>query len=85
MKPIGKYIIIEINEEEIKTESGIILSGEEANQFRYKKAVVIEPGSDVLLIKKGDVIYYDKSHSFTMLINEKPYTIIREQDVVVVE
>jgi co-chaperonin GroES (HSP10) len=85
MKPIGKYIIIEINEEEIKTESGIILSGEEANQFRYKKAVVVEPGSDVSLISKGDVIYYDKSNSFTMLINDKPYTVIREHDVVVVE
>ena len=37
MQPIGKYIAIKTIEEEIKTNSGLILSGEDANQFRYKR------------------------------------------------
>lgn len=84
LQPIGKYIVIKTIEEDIKTESGLILSGEDANQLRYKKGEVIEPGTDVTVIKSGDKLYYDKTNSFTMLINDAQYTIIREHDVVVV-
>jgi len=84
MKPIGKYIIVKNIDEEIKTKSGLILSGDDTNQLRYKKGLVVEPGTDVSVIEKDSEIYYDKGHSFTMLINDEQYTIIRESDVVVV-
>lgn len=84
LKPIGKYIVIKNIDEELKTESGLILSGEDMNQMRYKRGLVIEPGTEVPHIKKDDDIYYDKAHGFTMLINDVQYTIIQERDVVVV-
>lgn len=84
MKAIGKYIVVKQIDEEVKTESGIILSGEDTNQFRYKKGKVICPGTDVSCISPGDEVYYDKGHSFTMLINDEQHTIILERDVVVV-
>ena len=84
MKPIGKYIAVKNIDEEIKTQSGLILSGEDASQMRYRKAVVVEPGTDVKVIAKDDVIYYDKAQGFTMLINDDQLSIIREADVVVV-
>ena len=84
MTPIGKYIVIRTIDETIKTESGLIMSGQDADQFRYRKGEVIEPGTDVTVIEKGATLYYDKSYSFTMLINDTQYTIIRESDVVVV-
>jgi co-chaperonin GroES (HSP10) len=84
MQPIGKYIVVKTVDEEVKTDSGIILSGEDTNQLRYKRGRVIEPGTDVNTIISGDEVYYDKSHSFTMVINDAQYTIIREADVVVV-
>lgn len=84
MKPIGKYIVTKTIEEEIKTESGILLTGEDTNQMRYKRGLVIEPGTDVFVIAAGDEIYYDKNHGFTMIIKDVQYTIIRESDVVVV-
>jgi co-chaperonin GroES (HSP10) len=84
MQPIGKYIVIKTIEEDIKTESGLILSGQDADQLRYKKGEVVKPGTDVTVIKEGDSLYYDKNYSFTMLINDAQYTIIRETDVVVV-
>lgn len=84
MKPIGKYIVIKTIDEELKTESGLYLSGEDINQMRYKRGLVIESGTDVPHIKKDDDIYYDKAHGFTMIIEEKQYTIITERDVVVV-
>lgn len=84
MKPIGKYIVVKIIDEEVKTESGLILSGEDTNQLRYKRAIVHKPGTDVLVIKEGDEIYYDKAHGYTMIINNEQFSIIQERDVVVV-
>jgi co-chaperonin GroES (HSP10) len=84
MRPIGKYIVIKDIQEEIRTESGLILSGEDTNQLRYKRAEVIATGTDVDVIDEMDELYYDKSHSFTMLIDNEQYTIISERDVVVV-
>jgi co-chaperonin GroES (HSP10) len=84
MKPIGKYIVIKTIDEELKTESGLYLSGEDMNQMRYKRGIVVASGTDVPHIKKDDEIYYDKVQGFTMLIDDKQYTIIRENDVVVV-
>jgi co-chaperonin GroES (HSP10) len=84
MKPIGKYIVISSIDEEIKTDSGLILSGEDANQMRYKRGTVVASGTDVSAIEAGSEIYYDKAQSFTMIIHDNPYTIIQERDVVVV-
>jgi len=85
MKPIGKYIIVSQIDETVKTDSGLMLSGEDMNQFRYRCGVVVEPGTDVKHIVKGDKIYYDKAQSFVMMIGAFQYTILRETDVVVVE
>jgi len=84
MKPIGKNIIIQPIDEEIKTQSGLLLSSEDTNQLRYKKGIVVIQGTDVTVINSDDTIYYDKRAGFTMLINNKPFTIIQEKDVVVV-
>lgn len=84
MKPIGKYIVVKDIHETVTTESGLILSGEDTNQLRYKKASVIAAGTDVQAIEQGDELYYDKAHSFTMLIDDAQYTVISERDVVVV-
>ena len=84
MKPIGKYIVIEKIEETLKTESGLLLSQEDASGFRYQKGMVVKPGTDVGVIQAGDVIYYDKNAGHSMFISEKSYTVIVERDVVVV-
>jgi co-chaperonin GroES (HSP10) len=84
MKPIGKNIVIKTIEEEIKTSSGLLLSSDDANQLRYKKGRIVEIGTDVIAIEKDSEIYYDKRAGYTMLINNIAYTIIQENDVVVV-
>ena len=84
MKAIGKFILIhEIKEQQI-TESGILLTADDTNQQRYKKGSVIVPGTDVDTVFEGDIIYYDAGAGHDMLIEDNPYTIIQERDVVVV-
>jgi len=84
MKPIGKNIIIKTIDEEIKTSSGLLLSSEDANQLRYKKGVIIKSGTEVQVLDEGDIIFYDKRSGYSMIINDEPFTIIQEKDVVVV-
>ena len=84
MKPIGLNIVIKTIEEEIKTTSGLLLSSEDTSQLRYKKGLVVKPGLEVKTIKKDDEIYYDKRAGYTMLINGETFTIIHQNDVVVV-
>ena len=84
MRPIGKFIIIVPIEEEHKTDSGILLSANDIYHFRYKKARVVKSGDHVDVIDEDDVIYFDKNAGHSMLLNDKPYTIIQERDVVVV-
>ena len=84
MKAIGKYIVIKVIEEEVKTDSGLILSAQDVDGFRYRRGRVITPGLDVVGINPGDEVYYDKVQSFTMIIGEEQCTVIQERDVVVV-
>lgn len=84
MKAIGKNIIIKTIDEEVKTSSGLVLSGEDTNQLRYKRGVVINSGTEVSAIKAGDQVYYDKANSYVMIINDEHCVIIQERDVVLV-
>lgn len=84
MKAIGKNIVIRQVDEEVKTTSGLVLSGEDTNQLRYKRGKVIASGTEVKAITEGDEIYYDKAQSYTMIVNDEPFTIIQERDVVLV-
>jgi len=84
MKPINKYILVSKIDEEVKTSSGLLLSAEDVEGFRYRKAEVIKPGTEVKDINQGDIIYYDKRSGYTMLIDDSPVTVILERDVVVV-
>jgi co-chaperonin GroES (HSP10) len=71
-------------DEEIRTNSGLLLSASDVDEFRYKKGKVVKPGTDVTVIGENELIYYDKNAGWTMIIDEEPYTIIQERDVVVV-
>jgi len=85
MKAVGKYIVIDpVKEDNIKTQGGLILGEQQREDIRYRRAKVVEPGSDVDVLKIGDEIYYDKSSGFNIELNNKEYKVIKEFDVVVI-
>tara|TARA_R100001460_G_scaffold81971_1_gene122921 strand:- start:7607 stop:7864 length:258 start_codon:yes stop_codon:yes gene_type:complete len=84
VKAVGKYIVLSEIEEKQKTESGILLTSEDSNQLRYKKGLILIPGTDVEVVKEGNIIYYDRNAGHKMMLNEEIVTIISERDVVVV-
>jgi co-chaperonin GroES (HSP10) len=76
--------VIKEIKEEVKTESGLLLSAEDTSNIRYKKGKVIAPGTDVSVIDSDDIIFYDSRAGYTLIIKEETYTVISERDVVVV-
>ena len=85
MRAIGKYIVINpIKEVDTTTKGGLILAEKQREDVRYRRARVVEPGSDVLILKKDDEVYYDKSAGFNIEIKKENYKVIKEHDVVII-
>ena len=52
MIAVGKYIVIKpIKEVDVKTKGGLILAEKQREDIRYRRAMVVQPGSDVTLLK----------------------------------
>ncbi len=85
MKAIGKYIVIKPEKEiNVTTKGGLILGEKQREDVRYRIAEVVNPGSDVSVIEKGDKIYYDKAAGFNIEIKKEQYKVIKEYDVVII-
>jgi len=85
MKAVGKYIVIKpIKESSTKTKGGLILAEQQREDIRYRRAKVVEPGSEVEVLKKGDEVYYDKAAGFNIELEKEQYKVIKEFDVVIV-
>jgi co-chaperonin GroES (HSP10) len=85
MRAIGKYIVIEPIKEETKASSGLIMTSTDENDLRYGKAECIHVGQDVIAaITTSSVVYYDRRAGHGVRIQNRPYHIIQERDVVLV-
>ena len=84
MKAIGKYLVVEIQVEEQKTQSGLLITGEDHAQIRYQKGKVISAGTDVKHIGENDLIYFDKRNTHQARLEGEAYQIVPENCVVIV-
>lgn len=84
MQPVNKYIVILPENEKVENKVGLVLVGDEANAYRYRKASVVKVGTEVTSINDGDIVLYDKSAGFSAMLENQSYTIIQERDVVIV-
>ena len=85
MKAVGKYIVIDpIKETDTTAKGGLILAEKQREDIRYRRAKVIEPGTEVEVLKKGDKVYYDKAAGFNIEINKENYKVIKEHNIVII-
>ena len=85
MIAVGKNIIIrDTQEKTTKTQGGLILAEKQREDIRYQEAEVLTPGSEVTLLEKGDKIFYDKHAALKVDIEGKVFSIIKEQDIVII-
>ena len=85
MKAINDYVIVDKIKEEPKKVSGLILTDKTDEDNRYKKAKIISTGNLVEVVKKGDIIFYDKHAGHSIHWKDKTYEVIQSQDIVLVE
>ena len=86
MKAVGKNIIIKKAKEGIaKTNGGLLVTENQREDIRYTQASIISVGEEVVGLKEGDEIYFDRhaGHKIPELANET-YHVIKAADVVVV-
>jgi co-chaperonin GroES (HSP10) len=61
MRAIGKCLIIEkIKEGTTKTKGGLMLAENQREDIRYIEANVLSIGEEVVGVKEGDRIFYDR-------------------------
>ena len=85
MRAIGRCLIIEkIKEGTTKTKGGLMLTESQREDIRYIKAKVLKVGDEVIGIKDGDEIFYDRHAGHKIEIGKETYHVIKITDVVIV-
>ena len=85
MKAVGKCLVIEkVKEGTTKTKGGLLLAENQREDIRYLQAKVLSIGDEVVGVKEGDMIFYDRHAGHKIEIDKDIYHLIRLSDVVVV-
>ena len=85
MKAIGRNLIIEkAKEGTTKTKGGLLLAESQRDDIRYAEGTILSAGSNVIGIKEGDVIYFDKNNTHQIEIKKEIYQVVNMAHVVVV-
>lgn len=85
MKAIGKCLIIDkLKEGTTTTKGGLLLAENQREDIRYIEAKVLSIGEEVVGVKEGDMIFYDRHAGHKIEIDKDTYHVIRLGDVVVV-
>ena len=85
MKAVGKNLIINKTKEgTTKTKGGLLLAENQREDIRYVEANIVSVGDEVIGLKQGDKIYFDRHAGHKIEINKTSYRVIKAQDIVVV-
>jgi len=85
MKTVGKNLIIQKIKEGVKeTKGGLLLAENQREDIRYIEAKVIKIGDEIVGVKEGDSIFFDRHAGHKIEYDKQIYHIIKITDVVVV-
>lgn len=92
LKPLGNRVILEITEEEeTKTDSGLVLTGAAKEKPQTGTVLAVGPGkvSDngvvtALTVEEGDVVLFEKYAGTEVSYGDKNYLAISENDIIAV-
>jgi co-chaperonin GroES (HSP10) len=84
MRVLNKFILVQRVLEQRESKSGLLLSGDDSNDMRYHKAIVVEVGININGMSNGDTVLFDKVSGHDVLIGDQRMSVIQEKDVVCV-
>lgn len=85
MRAVGRNLIIQkVKEGTTKTKGGLLLAENQREDIRYVEAQVKSIGEEVVGVKEGDTIFYDRHAGHKIELGKEIYHIIKLNDIVVV-
>ena len=85
MKAIGSNLIVDMTKQGVsETKGGLFLAEKQREDIRYAEGTVLSVGSNVVGVKKNDVIYFDKNNAHQIEIKKDVYQVVNIAHVVVV-
>ena len=85
MQAINYFVVIEKIKEAPKTVGGLELTETQNSDVRYLKGKVRSEGDQGSMLKKEDVVYYDKQNGHGIQWKDKLYHVLKLGDIVLVE
>ena len=91
IKPLGERVVIEVEEGDMKTASGIVLP--DTAKEKPQKGVVVAVGTGKLLdngqraameVKEGDKVIFSKYSGSEVKVDDKEYLVVRESDILAI-
>lgn len=84
IKPLGDRVLVKNEETEEKTAGGIFIP--QTAQEKTQTGIVVEVGDDedVIKVKKGDKIMFDKYAGTTVNVDGEDHLIMRMDDIVAI-
>ncbi len=85
MQAVNYYIVIEKIKEAPKKVGGLELTEDQNKDIRYAKGKIISVGNQIDILKKHDIIHYDKHAGHGIQWKDKLYYVLKIGDIVLVE
>lgn len=81
IKPLGLQVLVEPDQAEEKTASGIIVPEQVREKEKPVRGLVVSIGEAVPIIKPGDKVLFGKYAGTELRTSEKKYLIMKYQDL----
>ena len=85
MEALSYYVIVEKIKEPPKKIGGLELTEDQNKDVRYLKGKVISAGPMADMLKKDDIIHYDKHAGHGIELDKHLYYVLKLGDIVLVE
>jgi len=84
IKPLADRVLIKIVEAETKTASGLYIPETAQEKTQTGTVVAIGDDKDMITVKNGDKVMYDKYAGTSISVNDEDHLIIKMQDIIAI-
>lgn len=84
IKPLGDRVLLKVVEAETKTASGLYIPETAQEKTQTATVVAIGDDKDLITVKTGDKVMYDKYAGTTINIDDVDHLIIKMQDIIAI-
>ncbi len=84
IKPLGDRVLLKMVEAETKTASGLYIPETAQEKTQTATVVAIGDDKDLITVKEGDKVMYDKYAGTTIKVDGVDHLIIKMQDIIAI-